>query len=82
MITGDFLQGRFDLKASSLEIQMASDCYNRIKDGAHEKISPVTGLVAVTNSGCTVYTMRRVAGTSLFAGTSFTQSNSNPHKAT
>ena len=48
MITGDILQGSFDLEASSLEIQMASDCYNRIKEGIHEKISPVTGLVAGT----------------------------------
>ena len=82
MITGVVLQASFDLEASSLEIQMASNCYNRIKAGTHEKISPVTGLVAGTSPGCTVYAMRRVAGTSLFTETSFTQSNSNPHKVT
>ena len=38
MITGDFLQASFDLEASSLEIQMASDCYNRIKEGATRRL--------------------------------------------
>ena len=47
--TGDFLQASFDLEALSLEIQMASDYYNRIKEGTHEKISPVTAVIRQTH---------------------------------